>query len=332
MLQLLSFTYVCTHSVSPQQQGDTGICPMLLEQLKGKDGYDGQPGPQGPAGPAGPPGPKGDTGPAGPPGLPGQSEERALIGEFGPQGQKGERGDTGPPGPQGPVGAKGEHGLPGLPGPVGNDGLPGPQGREGPVGPVGPEGPPGPEVPRSGGTAYIRWGKSSCESVSGTELVYSGRAAGNLYSSKGGGGTYLCLPDEPEYSQPFYIVPRGGSKLYGVQYRNPAKFGRYNFNVPCAVCSVSSRAALLMIPAKTKCPEGWTREYFGYLMSQASSQISDYQYRTPFECVDHYQEVIEGSGEDTDSALFYHVEASCSGISCPPYKTNAELDCVICTK
>ena len=309
---------------------------MLLEQLKGKDGHDGQPGPQGPTGPVGPAGPKGDAGPPGPPGPP---DEWGLIGENGPLGQKvqkGERGDTGPPGPQGPRGAKGEPGLPGRQGPPGLDGVEGSRGAKGqagetgPEGPAGPEGPPGPEGPSGGGTAYIRWGKSSCPSVDGTELVYSGTAAGNLYSRQGGGGTYLCLPKEPEYFR-IYSVSRGGSKIYGVQYKNPVNHGRFNFNVPCAVCSVSTRAALLMIPAKTRCPTGWTQEYFGYLMSQSNTHISN-QHRTPFECVDEDQEVIKGSGADTDSALFYHVEATCNGITCPPYQADRELNCVVCTK
>ena len=63
--------------------------------------------------------------------------------------------DKGPPGEPGPAG-----------GPPGHQGQPGARGTPGPQGDVGPAG------PRSGGVTYIRWGKSSCPNIAGTELVY----------------------------------------------------------------------------------------------------------------------------------------------------------------
>ena len=39
----------------------------------------------------------------------------------------------------------------------------------------------------------------------------------------------------------------------------------YDQHVPCAVCHVSTRAAVLMIPAWLHCPSQWTLEYTGYL-------------------------------------------------------------------
>ena len=36
-----------------------------------------------------------------------------------------------------------------------------------------------------------------------------------------------------------------------------------------------------MMPAKYTCPSGWTREYFGYLMSECNNH-----YRSQFSCVD----------------------------------------------
>ena len=51
-----------------------------------------------------------------------------------------------------------------------------------------------------------------------------------------------------------------------------------------------------------------------------------------FECVDRDQESVPGSHADTDGALFYHVEASCNGMPCPPYDAQNEHNCVVCTK
>ena len=82
-----------------------------------------------------------------------------------------------------------------------------------------------------------------------------------------------------------------------------------------------------MIPAKTSCPPSWTREYYGYLMTERYNH-----HRSTFECVDKDQQSIDGSHADTNGALFYHVEATCTGIDCPPFDPAKELNCVVCTK
>ena len=54
--------------------------------------------------------------------------------------------------------------------------------------------------------------------------------------------------------------------------------------------------------------------------------------RTNYECVDEDQRSLDGSNENTNGALFYHVEADCNGMPCPPYDAAKELNCVVCTK
>ena len=218
-------------------------------------------------------------------------------------------------GPQGPPGEKGD--TEGLQGPRG---LTGASGEKGPAGPLGP---------KSGGVTYVRWGKSSCPNVTGTELLYAGRAAGTFFSKVGGGSNYLCMPDTPEYTLSYTPESQSYSEIYGAEYEVPIP-GTHNHNVPCAVCSASTRVGVLMIPARTSCITGWTREYYGYLMSAAS--LWSGHYRTSFECVDKDQDSVPGSQADTNGALFYHVEANCNGLACPPYNNKKELNCVVCTK
>ena len=55
-------------------------------------------------------------------------------------------------------------------------------------------------------------------------------------------------------------------------------------------------------------------------------------YRSMFACVDKDIESIPGGSGDENGALFYHVEATCNGILCPPYDTERELTCAVCTK
>ena len=81
-----------------------------------------------------------------------------------------------------------------------------------------------------------------------------------------------------------------------------------------------------MIPARVTCPEEWQRQYYGYLMSG-----NDNQGRTTYECFDKDLESIQGSGRNEQGATIFHVEANCSGMDCPPYDSNKELNCVVCT-
>ena len=196
-------------------------------------------------------------------------------------------------------------------------------GSPGPQGPRGATGQPG---SRSGGVVYTRWGKSSCPSITGTELVYTGRAGGSFYNH-GGAANYLCMPQDPEYTLQYRTTgTEYVNYVYGTEYEKPIR-GSHEHNVPCAVCSATTRQQLLMIPAKTSCPTSWTREYYGYLMSQYNNHK-----RSMYECVDKDQESIPGSQANTNGALFYHVEANCNGMECPPYNSNKELNCVVCTK
>ena len=62
------------------------------------------------------------------------------------------------------------------------------------------------------------------------------------------------------------------SPIFGVEYQVLIQTALHNHNVPCAVCHVSTRAAVLMIPAWRHCPSQWTLEYTGYLMTEYITQ------------------------------------------------------------
>ena len=143
----------------------------------------------------------------------------------------------------------------------------------------------------SGGVTYTRWGHNACPSVSGTQMLYTGRMSGAFYNQKGGGANFLCLPNNPEYHTLNTNLPQLYSKIYGTEYSAPI-VGSHNHNVPCAVCHATTRAAKVMIPAKTSCPPNWTREYYGYLQSEAN--LGDRE-RTEFVCVDKDQVSLYGS-------------------------------------
>ena len=171
------------------------------------------------------------------------------------------------PGSQGVAGRDGRDGVPGPRGVAGRDGKTGLQGMKGDTGPQGPPG------PRSGGVTYVRWGRTTCPDTEGTEVVYTGRAAGSSSGQKGGTNDYLCLPENPEYLE-FRTGVQGRSPLHGGEYQsedNQPLSAYEQDNVPCVVYCTSLRVSVLMIPAHLSCPPTWTLEYCGYLMTAHKS-------------------------------------------------------------
>ena len=205
----------------------------------------------------------------------------------------------------------------------GQDGSPGTPGKDGSLGPCGffgLPGTPGPPGPFNGGLVYTRWGRTTCPSTSGTELVHMGRAAGSRWNVQGGGSDILCMPNDPEYAD-YAAGVQGYSPIYGAQY------GQSLDNMPCAVCR-GKRSKVLMIPAKMTCPPQWQKEYAGYLMAPHYWTAN----RAAFICVDEDAEAVPGESQDNPMSTQPHfVEASCDGLSCPPYDGEKELTCVVCT-
>ena len=182
------------------------------------------------------------------------------------------------------------------------------------------------------GVTYTRWGKSSCPSATGAQLVYSGRVGGTYYNSQGGSAERICLPDDPVYVPEISGVSLEAvlhSVIQGAEYEfhvGPAA-NVTDHNVPCVVCYVPTRAVTIMVPAKPTCPPSWTREYFGYLTTD-----HDGYYRTMYTCIDSSPDVIESSEGNEDGALFHHTTTNCNGVPCPPYEATRILSCAVCTK
>ena len=89
----------------------------------------------------------------------------------------------------------------------------------------------------SGGVTYTRWGRTTCPTDQGTELVYAGRTGGTHYQHSGGGANHLCMTDDPDHLQ-YQSGVQGWSHITGVEYWHsglpPYSSVNYN-NVPCAV-------------------------------------------------------------------------------------------------
>ena len=126
------------------------------------------------------------------------------------------------------------------------------------------------------------------------------------------------------------------SFLHGIEYetQDSPLSQVHNHDVPCAVCLVKGSSETLMIPGVLSCPCGWRSEYNGYLVSSQSSESSQEQYRTTFECLDQRPERFIGGAADEgrEVGIFVLVEADCSTLPCPPYSAGAEVPCTVCSK
>ena len=145
----------------------------------------------------------------------------------------------------------------------------------------------------------------------------------------------MCLPAIPEYDYIRNGAQGGRGYVYGAEYQmtdvTDAKLKTlHDYDVPCAVCEVSNRGRHLMIPAKMTCPDGWTKEYNGYLVSESYCHWRTSQYI----CMDHDPEAIPGSNANKNGALLYMVEGRCGSLPCASdkYVDGHELTCVVCTK
>ena len=172
---------------------------------------------------------------------------------------------------------------------------------------------------------YIRWGNSTCSY--GADTIYSGVVAGSGHDHTGAAVDQLCLPPSPKYLQ-YQSGYQGYARLLGAEYEthSPSPLDHsVERNVPCALCEVTGRTNKIMIPSHYECPNGWRREYYGYLMTGHHTHKAGSQ----FTCMDKSLEQIPGSGASTNGYLFYTVEAYCGHhIPC----SDKEVTCVVCTK
>ena len=208
------------------------------------------------------------------------------------------------------------------------------------------------------GPTYVRWGRSTCPLA--TSLVYTGHAAGAHVLHTGGGYNYQCLHNAPEYAETAAGQSNTGARLYRVEYETANKglsrlWGVDGSSVPCVVCQAVGALSTMMQPGDATCPQGWSVEYDGYVMSSPSYHSLAGAQRTEYVCLDQDAEVVEtGQGTGALSARFSPVEVYAdtratandhipgNSNSIPGYSTFAastrkwssghELACKICSK
>ena len=223
-------------------------------------------------------------------------------------------------------------------------GRDGGRGNTGEKGEAGDPGHPGRDT-ISAGVVYTAWGLSGCPQTTGTTTLEHGLMAAAQRTDTGTGTNYLCLPENPNFSNSANTNAMAQSAVVGVKY-NTVNEPLQDINNMAAACSVcfTPQAVHLMIPGSAVCPsDSWRREYSGYLMSSRdtpSANLSPDQpnahFRTEYVCVASNAVGIPLSSTGGTDAELFHVHLDCeagSSLDCSTrgYSTASQLTCAICT-
>lgn len=101
-------------------------------------------------------------------------------------------------------------------------------------------------------------------------------------------------------------------------------------NLACAHCRALSRTALIVKVATNVCPDGWIKEYGGYLMAPGKGTKGEYI------CVDQDMKepsrpVNFGSPQKNSFQELKEVTVRCGSLPCERYEQSKPIDCVVCT-
>ena len=168
---------------------------------------------------------------------------------------------------------------------------------------------------------YIRWGNTTCPY--GANTIYKGVAVGGHFNHETSPSNLMCLP--PTWMT--YSNDRGGqTAIFAVEYEVDGPINHaYDRNMPCALCEAIGRGNKIMVPSHYKCPNGWHKEYNGYIMTGHHGHHGGSMYN----CVDEHLEQIPGSGGGEAAHELYTVYATGSHV---PHNGTYSLSCVVCTK
>ena len=169
---------------------------------------------------------------------------------------------------------------------------------------------------------YIRWGNTTCPY--GANTIYKGVAAGGRFDYKGSAANMMCLPPTDTIMR--YPNNEGGQiPVNAVQYRVGGSLNHAKLrHMPCALCEATGRGDKIMIPSHYVCPDGWNKEYNGYIMAGNTG----HEHSSMYECIDEDLEQVPGTGNGEAAHFLYLVYAT--GLKVPT--DGYALSCVVCTK
>lgn len=158
---------------------------------------------------------------------------------------------------------------------------------------------------------------------------------GAVQGQFGGSSDILCLPQKQQWSPE--------NKTLGTTSTIEPLMIPTNSSLPsddtpalptavialCAQCFTKSRPAITTIPTWTTCPEDWTLEYSGYLMTRSDRGISS----SDHVCVDNNPDHNNRQGSSSEPDVLRFVKLNCSNAINECRSGNGYVvTCVVCSK
>ncbi len=165
---------------------------------------------------------------------------------------------------------------------------------------------------------YLVIGAYECnDSVPGTSFIHQGMTVG--FESDTGSINYQCMPTDGHiqyYNKTYSIFNDTKVTSGGLVRYNTFREDSNNSAADCALCRIDGRDTIHIQLATCDCPNGWTKQYEGYLMSGGLCVHTDMKGWKPRQLPNDlyiYHDIFSNSIMDL-------------------YSTNEVLSCVVCTK
>ncbi len=163
---------------------------------------------------------------------------------------------------------------------------------------------------------YVVIGSEGCNNA---DVVYDGITVGFKSDT---GTNFQCMPTNINHVHYYEHISNHTNSTEPLINGSIVRYKtfRENNNKPagCALCRIDGRDTIETLPATNRCPESWTKQYEGYLMTGGI-------------CV--HVEMVVGKVDSTNEHLTLHHEVLPEmGIDPPIYKEDFVLSCVVCSK
>lgn len=183
------------------------------------------------------------------------------------------------------------------------------------------------ECARPGTTTFTRWGRTVCPATS--TLMYRGWVLSGRYTDAGASVSYVCGPENPEWSPYARSSNQNGHLLWGTEFE-PTGHTQMNAlaqrEARCAVCETTGTNTLV-IPFAASCPSGWTEQYQGVLAGTDYTQTQ----QTETLCMDDNPESW-GDTSNHNHGLLYSAEVERNSGLPSAFLQDYEPACVVCTR
>ncbi|XP_022237750.1 uncharacterized protein LOC111085042, partial [Limulus polyphemus] len=164
---------------------------------------------------------------------------------------------------------------------------------------------------------YIHWGKINCTGLR-VSTTYSGYSVGPSAETFGGGGNFLCTPEngsvthENKHLKNDWLVSLHGAVVVIPLTDQEGK-------LKCAMCKEEGASEVQTFYGRETCPSGWVLRYEGFLLGGTKMFVSGWL------CVDK-------SADINDSGQVNKNDSRLQGVFAKVYSDSSKLvPCVVCS-